>query len=129
MFQDFAPTAFAFLYVLLPTLRNMGVQLNGKIIRPGYVPKGKGEIEVVVKPIHMTLAPLKRPLQGRVNRIRGMALSSHLVNSRVSERMAAACERSLRSRGYEASIEMLRDTHDHPAFERAAVQPGACLAL
>ena len=42
LFQDFAPSLFHFKHVLLPTVRKMGVEVEVRIIQPGYVPKGGG---------------------------------------------------------------------------------------
>ncbi|GAG10077.1 unnamed protein product, partial [marine sediment metagenome] len=46
LFQDFAPSAYHTQRILLPRLARMGVQAELRIVRPGYVPKGAGIIEV-----------------------------------------------------------------------------------
>lgn len=129
LFQDYAPTAYAFLHVFLQVARSMGAPITGRIIRPGYVPQGGGEIEVCVQPMKKNVMALHRLTQGRLGRIRGVALSSHLATRNVSERMAAVCEKSLHAEGYKATIEIHNDTNDHPVYESPAIQPGACLAL
>jgi RNA 3'-terminal phosphate cyclase (ATP) len=129
LFQDFSPTALVFLNVFLPTLREMHAPIRGKIIRPGYVPRGGGEIEIHINPRTDGLMPLSRPDPGRLRRIGGVALSSHLRLRHVSERMAASCEKALQARGYDASIQIRHDTWEHPEYENPAVQPGACLAI
>ena len=121
LFQDFAPSAYHMQHALLPTLRSMGLHARLEILRPGYVPKGGGIIEVEVIPVGDKLVPLELPEQGSVARIEGMALSSHLKDRRVSERMAEECRRVLRVGGLSASIKNIDDD--------AAPQAGAALAL
>ncbi len=128
LFQDFAPSAFHLQHVLLPTLRRMGAQIHAEIIRPGYVPKGGGIIEVSVAPVKDALKPLNLVDHGRVVRISGIALSSLLGERRVSERMAEACRRSLKKSGCEPVIDILNDAKENPAYQMPSVQPGAALA-
>ncbi len=121
LFQDFAPSAYHMQYVLFLALRSMGITAELNIIRPGYVPRGGGIIGVGVEPVRGKLKPINLPAQGKVTRIQGIALSSHLRERKVSERMAAKCNEVLRSQGYRANIELVHDT--------SALQRGAALAL
>jgi len=121
LFQDFAPSAYHMQYVLLPTLRKMGIGAELEVKQPGYVPQGKGVIEVRIKPARAKLRPLLLLEQEKVKRIEGIALSSHLREQRVSQRMARECEEVLRKRGYEANIELIYDTQ--------ASQKGAVLSI
>lgn len=129
IFQDFAPSAYHLKYVLLPTLRSMGADLNLEIIRPGYVPQGKGEIEVTVVPLKKKLKPLILIDQGEVIEIKGIALSSLLRQRKVSERMANECKKALKRKGYDLNIEVVYDTKEEPAYCKTAVQAGASLAI
>lgn len=129
LFQDFAPSLFHLEHVLLPVLRNMGAQIEVKIIQPGYVPRGGGMIEVKVLPVREPLAPLNLTTSGRLLDLRGIALSSMLKERRVSERMANACNEVLRKEGHVAQIEVRNDTRESPAFQRPSLQPGAALAV
>lgn len=90
LFQDFAPSVFHFQHVLLPLLRRMGLPAEIVMVRPGYVPRGDGIVR-------LTVAPCQRPLQavvmeqgGKVERVWGIALASHLSERQVTSRMAAA---------------------------------------
>ena len=121
LFQDFAPSAYHMQYVLFPALRSMGITAELNIIRPGYVPRGGGIIGVGVEPVRGKLKPINLPAQGKVTQIQGIALSSHLRERKVSERMAAKCNEVLNSQGYRADIELVHDT--------SALQRGAALAL
>jgi RNA 3'-terminal phosphate cyclase (ATP) len=121
LFQDFAPSAHHMQYVLFPTLAKMGIRVSLEIIRPGYVPRGGGVIQVDIKPVGKEIKPLARLEQGKVNSIRGIALSSHLKEPRVSQRMADECQKALAKQGYSARIETL--------WDESSLQAGASLAI
>ncbi len=121
LFQDFAPSTYHMHYVFLPVLNKMGINAKLSIIRPGYVPRGGGIIEVKVEPLTEKIKPIRLPNQGGVVGIEGVALSSHLKERRVSERMVEKCNQVLKSSGYRAQIEAVYDT--------LAFQRGAALAV
>jgi RNA 3'-terminal phosphate cyclase (ATP) len=121
LFQDFAPSAYHMQYVLLPTLTKMGLTAELEMKQPGYVPRGAGVIELRVKPVTTMLSPLVLSEQGEVRRIEGIALSSHLKEQKVSQRMADECREQLGVEGYEAHIESKYDTQ--------AKQKGAALNI
>lgn len=129
LFQDFAPSLFHVKHVLLPLLARMGVHAALRIIRPGYVPRGGGQIGVEISPLRKMLRPLNLTAQGQSSEIRGIALSSRLKERSVSERMTKTCVKMLAKRGHRALIEVLNDSLDHPAFDRPSLQAGAALAL
>ncbi len=120
LFQDFAPSAYHMKFVLLPLLRRMGVQAEVDIIRPGYVPRGGGIIELRVEPASK-LRPLNLTEQGEFLSIKGIALASHLKEKRVSQRMSAECRKVLGSHGYKAQIQEIED--------ETSLQEGAALAI
>lgn len=121
LFQDFAPCAFHMKYVLLNLLSRFSVGANIEVIKPGYVPTGGGVIEVRVKPITGNLRPLRLTEQGRINYIKGVAISSHLKEREVSQRMADTCNRVLARAGYKADIETI--------YDETANQKGAALFI
>ncbi|MDR7545569.1 MAG: RNA 3'-terminal phosphate cyclase [Armatimonadota bacterium] len=121
LFADFAPSAFHLRHVVLPTLYRMGVRADVEIVRPGYAPKGGGVLELTVRPVGARLSALVLGEQGRVVRVWGVALSSHLEDRRVSHRMADRCRRRLADAGLDADIEVV--------YDRSAGQPGAALAV
>ena len=129
LFQDFAPSVYHVKYVLFPILMAMGVDLDIKIIQPGYVPQGKGEIHVRVMPIKEKLEPLTLIDQLKVAEIKGVAFSSLLKARKVSDRMGRQCQKALKAAGYDPKIEIIYDTKEEPAYERPSVQAGACLAI
>ena len=121
LFQDFAPSAYYMQQVLFPVLKEMNITAELNIVRPGYVPRGGGIIEVVVEPVMEKIKPIGSLSQGQVIKIEGVALSSHLKERRVSERMAERCHEVLKSGGYKAQIGVIHDT--------LALQRGAALAI
>jgi RNA 3'-terminal phosphate cyclase (ATP) len=121
VFQDFAPSPHHMRHVLAPLLARMGVNVALEVIRPGYVPRGAGVIELRVQPVRATLAPLRLHERGDARDVAGVALASHLAERRVDERMAAACEARLATAGLRCAIERVRDT--------SALHAGASLAI
>lgn len=121
LFQDFAPSLFHLQHALLPLLARMGATVRAEMVRPGYVPSGGGILRLEVLPTRGPLRPLVAEERGRVQRIWGIALASHLAQRRVSARMAAAARQTLAVAGLHATIEELEDT--------TALQPGAALAV
>ena len=119
LFQDFAPSAYHMQQVLFPLLRRMGVSAEIDIKRPGYVPEGNGVLQVRMKPAKAGLGPLILTEQGKVTSVRGIALSSHLAEQEVSDRMAEECSSKLKEAGYDAEIETV--------YETSASQKGAIL--
>ncbi|MDM7999820.1 MAG: RNA 3'-terminal phosphate cyclase [Dehalococcoidia bacterium] len=121
LFQDFAPSAHYLQNVLVPLLRRMGLDAEVVVRRPGYVPEGQGVLELSVGPARSGLKSLVLTEQGRVVSIRGVALSSHLAEQEVSDRMADECAARLEEAGYEAEIDAV--------YESAAGQKGADLTV
>lgn len=121
LFQDFAPSVFHLQHVVLYLLRRMGLQAEVTIARPGYVPKGEGILHLTVTPGPRPLQPLRLEEAGAATRLWGIALSSHLHERRVSERMADSARQVLAEAGRQAGIEIRED--------QEALQPGAALAL
>jgi RNA 3'-terminal phosphate cyclase (ATP) len=121
IFQDFAPSPFHLRHVLAPLLARMGAAVEVELLRPGYVPSGAGLLALRVAPAARGLAALDLAEPGAVRSVRGVALASHLAERRVSERMAAACERRLAERGVVCAIERVEDA--------SASRAGAGLAV
>jgi RNA 3'-terminal phosphate cyclase (ATP) len=121
LFQDFAPSFYHLQHVMLPLLLRMGLEAEVTMIRPGYVPRGEGIVSLSVKPLARSLESVVRDKAGVVERVWGIALSSHLEERRVSHRMADAATEVLEAAGYQANIEIINDT--------TALQPGAGLAV
>lgn len=121
LFQDFAPSVFHLQHVLLPMLQEMGLHASMEMARPGYVPRGEGILNLTVTPPTGPLRAVTRKEPGPVTKLWGIALSSHLEERRVSERMAGTAKEILVEAGYQAEIEIRNDTE--------SLQRGAALAL
>lgn len=120
VFQDFAPSPHHMQHVLAPVLARMGIHFSVCVLRPGYVPRGEGVIELRVKPARSPLTAFSLSDPGTPGAVSGIALASHLAERRVAERMATECEHRLADAGLECRIERVQD-------ERAA-HAGASLA-
>lgn len=121
VFQDFAPSPHHMQHVLVPLLARMGADVELRVLRAGYVPKGGGVIELQVRPVRRPLTPLVLLQQGAAQAVSGIALSSHLDERQVSERMAQVCESRLSAAGLACRIERILDT--------SALHAGASLAV
>lgn len=121
LFQDYAPSAFHMKEALFKTLEKMGVKLNLQIVKPGYVPKGNGIIQVEVFPAESSLKPLNLVSQGKLLNTKVIALESHLRPQKVSERMISSCVNVLRRKGINSRIEEIHD--------KTSAQKGAALFL
>ena len=99
LFQDFAPTAFHMDKVLLPLLGQMGAKVCLKMIRPGYVPKGNGELGVSVESVKAPLKAFEKTQRGQIRRIQGISLASHLESQSVARRMAERSRELLAQKG------------------------------
>jgi RNA 3'-terminal phosphate cyclase (ATP) len=121
VFQDFAPSPLHMQHVLAPLLGRMGAAIELRVIRPGYVPKGGGVIELRVRPAKQPLAPLSLLEAGEIRSVHGISIASHLAERQVSARMAQVCVETLAAAGIGAEIERVEDT--------SAAHAGACLAV
>ncbi|MFZ2446166.1 MAG: RNA 3'-terminal phosphate cyclase [Syntrophobacteraceae bacterium] len=121
LFQDFAPTAFHMQRVLFPLIEKMGARARLDVVRPGYVPRGGGELAVAVEPVKAPLKGLDLTRRGEVTKIGGVSLASHLERERVARRMADRSAALLGERGYRAEMEVIEDA--------SALQKGAALFL
>lgn len=119
--QDFAPSPFHMQHALAPMIHAMGVEMALHVSRPGYVPGGGGVVELTVAPRPAGLQALTCTTAGQVDDVHGVALSSHLADRRVSERMASVCEAKIQGAGMTCTIERVDDT--------GALHAGACLAI
>ncbi len=129
LFQDFAPTALYLKHVLAAALLSMGIKVQVKIVRPGYVPRGEGCLVCTVHPVDQAPGPFEAVRPGRPEMILGTALCSHLRRRKVAERMKETCTRRLLRQGLSSSIEEVYDERDAPAYKEPAAQAGACLAI
>jgi RNA 3'-terminal phosphate cyclase (ATP) len=122
LFQDYAPNPFHMKYVLMEIIKKMSLSSDLSLVRPGYVPSGKGEIKVKIDPLISSMKALSLPEQGRVTHIKGIAFSSHLKDQKVSERMAQACRDELKKKmEIEPDIEII--------YDKTSPQKGAALFI
>jgi RNA 3'-terminal phosphate cyclase (ATP) len=121
IFQDFAPSPHHMKHVLASALAPMGLRVDVRVLRAGYVPHGVGILEVRVEPHSTPLAAFRRVEPLPVTHVQGIAFASHLADRRVSERMARSCTDRLAEAGVTSEIACIDD--------REAAQAGAGLAI
>jgi RNA 3'-terminal phosphate cyclase (ATP) len=123
LFQDYAPNPYHMKFLFTPLVRTMtgGAPLEISILRPGYYPKGGGELEIEAAPLQGALKPLRLVEKGKFKIIRGVALSSHMKQARVSDRIRESALRVLSGRGIPLEIEAV--------YEEEAIQQGAAFCL
>lgn len=109
LFQDFAPAANHLEHVVFPLYRKIGLDVHVEVKRPGYVPRGEGILILRTKPVKK-LTSLSLPDQGKIKSIKGIALASHLKEKRVAQRMAEACNETLKKFDLSAHIQCIEDT-------------------
>jgi len=121
LFQDYAPNPYHMKFLFAPMLHPMGARVEVLIRKPGYYPRGGGELEIDTEPVQGGLKPFRLLEKGKVKSIQGVALASRLKQARVSERIRESAFEFLSSRGLTAQIEAL--------YEETAAQPGAAFCL
>jgi len=103
-----SPTINYVRFVLLPTLKRMGLDTNLTVQKYGYYPKGMGEVTITVEPCK-TLNPILLEKIGKIKTIKGVSVCTFLADRRVAERQAKAANNYLRERGYTADIQIIND--------------------
>jgi len=99
----------------------MGARVDLEVLRPGYVPKGQGRIEVRTLPQSGPLKHLSLLTQGTAGPVRGISLASHLAEQHVAQRMARECQQVLMGQNLRCEIKIVDET--------SAVQKGAALSI
>ena len=103
-----SPTINYMRYVLLPTLKTMGLEASLTVHRFGYYPKGMGEVTITVQPCR-SLKPLLLENFGELKAVRGVSVCTFLADRRVAERQAKAANDFLLGKGYVADIQKIDD--------------------
>jgi len=129
LFQDFAPSAYHFEYVILPLLKKMNLNISFEIIKPGYVPLGGGIIKLQINPIDNNIKSINLEKQGNIKKIKCISLSSHLEKQMVSERMAKSFENEIEKYNLDKSVSKKISTKPQIELKNdtTANQKGACL--
>lgn len=116
-----APTINYMRFVLLPTLKQMGVNAQITIEKFGYYPKGMGEATMSVTPNH-NLKPVRLESFGELKGVNGVSVCTFLAERQVAERQAKAARDFLKQSGYNANIEVVNDQSN-------PLQKGSSIAL
>jgi RNA 3'-terminal phosphate cyclase (ATP) len=116
-----APTINYLRFVLLPTLRRMGVEAEITVQKYGYYPKGMGEATMTVKP-NSNLKPISLDRFGKIKSVNGVSVCTFLADRQVAERQAKAARGTLSRNGYQAQIQVINDQSNQ-------YQKGSSIAL
>lgn len=103
-----APTINYVDWILLPTLRKMGIETSLEVKRYGYYPKGNGEISITVDPPHK-LRPIELEKFGEITRVDGISVATFLEDRKVAERQAKSAEKHLARNGIKCEIRTVND--------------------
>jgi RNA 3'-terminal phosphate cyclase (ATP) len=116
-----SPTINYLRNVLLPVLKQMGVDAAVTVHKYGYYPKGMGEVMLTVAP-QRSLQPLRLETFGKLKSVKGVSVCTFLAEKKVAERQAKAASEYLAEKGYAASIQIVNDRSN-------PLQKGSSIAL
>jgi RNA 3'-phosphate cyclase len=116
-----SPTINYLRSVLLPVLKQMGVDADIAVHKYGYYPKGMGDVTLTVKPQHY-LQPLRLETFGTLKSVKGVSVCTFLAEKKVAERQAKTASEYLAEKGYAASIQIVNDRSN-------PLQKGSSIAL
>jgi RNA 3'-phosphate cyclase len=103
-----SPTINYMRFVLLPTLKHMGLNAALTVHKYGYYPKGNGEVTVTVEPCE-SLRTLRLERFGSIKAIKGISVCTFLAERKVAERQARAANDHLSERNFKADIQVVND--------------------
>jgi RNA 3'-terminal phosphate cyclase (ATP) len=103
-----SPTINYMRYVLLPTLKTMGLNATLIVHKFGYYPKGMGEVTITVQPCR-SLKPLLLESFGELESVKGVSIDTFLADRKVAERQAKAANDFLLEKGYVADVQKIDD--------------------
>ena len=103
-----SPTINYLRSVLLPTLKQMGLDAAINVHKYGYYPKGMGEATMTVKP-PQKLQPINLNSFGKLKNVKGVSVCTFLADKQVAERQAKAAHNYLSDKGYTPDIQVVND--------------------
>ena len=103
-----APTINYMRYVLLPTLRKIGIEAEITVEKYGYYPKGMGMATMTVKP-NRNLASICLEEFGKLKTLNGVSICTFLADRQVAERQTKTAKDTLAQSGYQVNIKVVND--------------------
>ena len=116
-----SPTINYMKYVLLPTLKRMGINTKLNVDKYGYYPRGMGEVSMTVEPCS-SINPILLEELGKLKAIKGVSVCTFLAERKVAERQANRAKDYLKERGQSADIQIINDKSNQ-------LQKGSSLVL
>jgi RNA 3'-terminal phosphate cyclase (ATP) len=103
-----APTINYMRYVLLPMLKQMGINADITVQKYGYYPKGMGEATLTVEPT-AAIKPILLLEFGNLKSVSGVSVCTFLAERQVAERQAKTAKDYLLQNGYKSELEVIND--------------------
>jgi RNA 3'-phosphate cyclase len=103
-----SPPFHYFSEVLLPTLEAMGISIGAIIKKYGWYPRGGGEIQLEIKPVH-ELRPISLVNRGLLKKMRGLSVVSSLPRHVADRQKGQALRRIEEELNMEVEIDVLYD--------------------
>ena len=103
-----SPSFHYFSEVLLPTLEPMGISIGATIEKWGWYPRGGGEIQLKINPVH-ELKPISLVSRGPRKKIRGLSVVSSLPKHVADRQKDQALKRIREELKMEAEIKVFYD--------------------
>lgn len=109
---------FEFLnHAFLPVINRMGPTVKARLIRPGYLPAGGGELDITIQPTS-DLRPLNILQRGKIIETRAEVLLSHLPEH-IAERELGVIAKALQ----------LPASYLNTQLDSLAIGPGNCVSI
>jgi RNA 3'-terminal phosphate cyclase (ATP) len=117
-----SPTINYVRFVLLPTLKRMGLDASLIVEKYGYYPKGMGHVTMTVEPSKQ-LKPILLESFGKLKSVEGISICTFLADRKVAERQAKAARKHLTQRSTVVSDIQIVNDQSNP------LQKGSSLVL
>jgi RNA 3'-terminal phosphate cyclase (ATP) len=103
-----SPTINYMKFVLLPTLRKLGVQASIQLLSYGYYPKGMGAVIFKAKP-SQSLHSINLIKFGKIKYVKGLSVATFLKKRNVARRQALTATSYLKQFKIQSDISILND--------------------
>ncbi len=103
-----SPTINYLRNILLPVLKQMGVEAEITVQKYGYYPKGMGEATMNVTP-NRNLKPILLKDFGKLKSVNGISVCTFLSDKEVARRQAKTAQDILLQKGFNANIQVVND--------------------
>lgn len=125
---DMAPQIDEFTEIFLPNIAKFGFEFEFEVVRKGFYPKGGGEVNFFLSPVHQ-LEAIDMTEVGEVTEVRGWSFTAGSLPVRVAERMTSACRSHLSGADCSALQGVSVDIQTYREDQGAAAGSGSGIVL